>query len=82
VLIKPTEADWAHSRLRVGLELTSDFSDNNAFELKACTCLPRSTTGAASCAPSPSVGTERALGTQFWQPLGAGSPWYIAPSQL
>src|SRR5476649_1883194 len=34
VLIKPTEADWARSRLRVGLELTSDFSENNAFELK------------------------------------------------
>jgi NTE family protein len=80
VLIKPTEADWARSRLRVGLELTSDFSDNNAFELKVMHVLSSLNDWGAELRTVARVGTERVLGTQFWQPLGAGSQWYVAPS--
>lgn len=79
VLIKPTEADWTHSRLRVGLELTSDFADNNAFELKGMHVLTSLNDWGAELRTIARVGTERALGTQFWQPLGVGSPWYVAP---
>ena len=80
VLIKPTEADWARSRLRVGLELTSDFSDNNSFELKVMHVLSSLNDWGAELRTVARVGTERVLGTQFWQPLGAGSQWYAAPS--
>ena len=80
VLIKPTEADWAHSRLRVGLELTSDFSENNAFELKVMHVLSSLNDWGAELRTVGRVGNERVLGTQFWQPLGAGSKWYVAPS--
>ncbi|MCU6497983.1 patatin-like phospholipase family protein [Rugamonas sp. A1-17] len=79
VLIKPTEADWARSRLRVGLELTSDFSENNAFELKVMHVLSSLNDWGAELRTVGRVGTERALGVQFWQPLGAGSQWYVAP---
>jgi len=80
VLIKPTEADWAHSRLRVGLELTSDFSDNNAFELKVMHVLSSLNDWGAELRTVGRVGNTRVLGSQFWQPLGAGSKWYVAPS--
>ncbi|TFW13574.1 patatin-like phospholipase family protein [Duganella callida] len=80
VLIKPTEADWAHSRLRVGLELNSDFSENNAFELKVMHVLTSLNDWGAELRTIGRVGTDRVLGTQFWQPLGAGSQWYVAPS--
>lgn len=79
VLIKPTEADWTHSRLRVGLELTSDFADNNAFELKGMHVLTSLNDWGGELRTVARVGTERALGTQFWQPLGIGAPWYFAP---
>jgi NTE family protein len=79
VLIKPTEADWARSRLRVGLELTSDFSENNSFELKVMHVLSSLNDWGAELRTVGRVGTERVLGTQFWQPLGAGSQWYVAP---
>jgi NTE family protein len=79
VLIKPTEADWARSRLRVGLELTSDFSENNSFELKVMHVLSSLNDWGAELRTVGRVGTERVLGTQFWQPLGAGSQWYAAP---
>jgi NTE family protein len=80
VLIKPTEADWAHSRLRVGLELNSDFSENNAFEIKALHVLSSLNDWGAELRTTARVGTTRVLNTQFWQPLGAGSQWYAAPS--
>lgn len=80
VLIKPTEADWAHSRLRVGLELNSDFSENSAFQFKAMHVLSSLNDWGAELRTIASVGTTRSLGMQFWQPLGAGSQWYVAPS--
>jgi len=79
VLIKPTEADWARSRLRVGLELNSDFTDNNAFELKVMHVLSSLNDWGAELRTVARVGTERVIGTQWWQPLGAGSQWYVAP---
>lgn len=80
VLIKPTEADWAHSRLRVGIELNSDFSDNSAFQLKAMHVLSSLNDWGAELRTIASIGTDRVVGTQFWQPLGVGSPWYVAPA--
>jgi NTE family protein len=80
VLIKPTEADWARSRLRVGLELNSDFTDNNAFELKVMHVLSSLNGWGAELRTVARVGTERVIGTQWWQPLGAGSQWYVAPA--
>jgi NTE family protein len=80
VLIKPTEADWARSRLRVGLELASDFTDNNTFELKVMHVLSSLNDWGAELRTIAHIGTERMIGTQFWQPLGAGSQWYVAPA--
>ncbi|MET0266429.1 MAG: patatin-like phospholipase family protein [Duganella sp.] len=80
VLIKPTEAGWARSRLRVGLELSSDFSDNNSFQFRFMHVLSSINDWGAELRTLASVGTQRGIGTQFWQPLGPGSPWYLAPS--
>ncbi|USX27309.1 patatin-like phospholipase family protein [Oxalobacteraceae bacterium OTU3CINTB1] len=79
VLIKPTEADWARSRLRIGLELNSDFTDNNAYQLKVMHVLSSLNDWGAELRTVARVGTERVIGTQWWQPLGAGSQWYAAP---
>lgn len=80
VLIKPTEADWARSRLRVGLEFSSDSHDNNTFQFKFMHVLSSINDWGAELRSVASIGTQRAFGTQFWQPLGAGSQWYVAPS--
>ncbi|MBA5685694.1 patatin-like phospholipase family protein [Rugamonas apoptosis] len=80
VLIKPTEADWARSRLRVGLELASDFSDNNTFALKMMHVRSSLNDWGAELRSSARIGTERAFEVEFWQPLGPGSQWYVAPS--
>ncbi|HAT31785.1 MAG TPA: patatin domain-containing protein [Janthinobacterium sp.] len=79
VLIKATEADWARSRLRFGLELATDFKDNNSFALKLMHVRSSFDAWGAELRTTARIGNERAFGLQFWQPLGAGSPWYLAP---
>jgi len=80
VQINPTEADWARSRLRVGLELASDFNDNNTFALKLMHVLSSVNDWGAELRTTARIGSERDFSSEFWQPLGAGSPWYVAPS--
>lgn len=80
VLIKATEAPWAASRLRVGLELASDFKDGNSFALKLMHVQSSLNSWGAELRSVAQVGTTRNLGVQWFQPLGAGSAWYLAPS--
>jgi NTE family protein len=80
VLIRATEAPWASSRLRVGLELASDFDEANTFALKLMYVRTSLNAWGAELRAVMGIGDKRDLGVQFWQPLGAGSRWYVAPS--
>jgi NTE family protein len=80
VLILATEAPWARSRLRVGLELASDFDEANTFALKLMYVGTAINSWGAELRGVAGIGDKRDFGAQFWQPLGAGSPWYVAPS--
>jgi NTE family protein len=80
VLIRASEADWASSRLRVGLELASDFDDANSFALKLMYVRTSVNSLGAEVRAVMGIGDKRDLGVQWWQPLGAGSKWYVAPS--
>ncbi len=80
VLIKASASEWAGSRLRVGLELASDFNDDNNFALKLMHVAGSLNGWGGELRTIGRIGTERSLETQWWQPLGAGSPWYVAPS--
>lgn len=80
VTIIPTEAAWEGSRLRLGLELASDFSDNNSFTLGMMHVASSLNSYGAELRTVARIGTRRTLGMQLWQPLAPGSPWYVAPS--
>ncbi|MDL2353860.1 MAG: patatin-like phospholipase family protein [Pseudomonadota bacterium] len=80
VLIRATEAPWASSRLRVGLELASDFDDANSFALKLMYVRSSINSWGAELRGVMGIGDRRDFGVQLWQPLGAGSPWYVAPA--
>ena len=79
VTIKATEAPWASNRLRVGLELGSDFRDSNTFAIKLLHVASNLNSWGGEVRSAAQIGTTRNFGVQFWQPLGAGNPWYIAP---
>ena len=80
VVIKATEAPWATSRLRVGLELASDFNDANTFALKLMHVRTAINSWGGELRTLARVGDMRGLGVEYFQPLGPGSQWYLAPS--
>lgn len=75
-----TEAPWARNRARVGLELASDFADTNDFAIKFMHVNSNLNPSGAELRTVLRVGTQREFGVQYMQPMGAGSPWYVAPS--
>jgi NTE family protein len=80
VTLRATEAPWASSRLRVGLELASDFDDANRFALKLMHVKTSINSWGAELRTVLQVGDERSIGVQLFQPLGPGSQWYLASS--
>ena len=80
VTLRATEAAWASSRLRVGLELASDFDDSNRFALKFMHVKTSLNAWGAELRSVVQVGDQRGFGVQLFQPLGPGSQWYVAPS--
>jgi NTE family protein len=80
VTLKPIEADWARSRLRLGLEVVSDFADDNRFTVSALHTLSWLNSWGAELRTLARIGSQRLLATQLLQPLAPGSSWYVAPS--
>lgn len=80
VMIKANEAKWGRNRLRVGLELVSNFNDSNRFSLGAMHIASSLNDWGGELRTVAKIGSQGQLGTQLFQPLGAGSDWYLAPS--
>lgn len=78
VTLHVAEADWARSRLRLGLELYSNFADANRFSLVAMHVATWLNAWGAELRSTGRIGAERGLGTQLMQPLGPGSPWHLS----
>ena len=80
LLLTPTAAEGARSRVRLGLELSSDFSDDHRVSVSALHLLSWLNPWGGELRTLARAGSTRALGTQWWQPLGPGSPWFTEAS--
>ena len=80
VLFRTQEAPWARRRMRVGLELSSDFADSNSFSVGFMHVASSINELGGELRTLARLGTRRSLGVQLWQPLWAGSSWYVEPS--
>ncbi|OYV01062.1 MAG: patatin domain-containing protein, partial [Burkholderiales bacterium PBB5] len=80
LVLQVKEADWARSRVRLGLQLHSDFADDNGFGIRALHVATPLNAWGGELRTLLNVGTERQLGTEWWQPLGPGSPWFVSAS--
>jgi len=78
VEFKLTEADWAASRLRLGLELYSNFADANSYSLVAMHVANWLNPWGAELRSVGRIGSSRSLNTEFYQPLGPGSRWFAS----
>jgi len=78
VEFKLTEADWAASRVRLGLELYSNFADANSYSLVAMHVANWLNPWGAELRSIARIGSTRGLNTEFHQPLGPGSRWFAS----
>ncbi|MBI3349285.1 MAG: patatin-like phospholipase family protein [Burkholderiales bacterium] len=78
VEFKLTEADWAASRLRFGLELYSNFADASSYSLVAMHVANWLNPWGAELRSVARIGSTRGLNTEFYQPLGPGSRWFAS----
>lgn len=78
VHFKLTEADWAASRIRVGIELYSNFADANRFALVGMHVADWLNDWGAELRSIARIGSTRGLSSEFYQPLGPGSRWFAA----
>ncbi|MCV2365016.1 patatin-like phospholipase family protein [Paucibacter sp. DJ1R-11] len=80
VVMTVTEAAWARSRLRMGIELASDFKSFNRNTLSALHTLSWLNSWGAELRSSVKLGSYKELKSSVMQPLGPGSRWYVEPS--
>lgn len=78
VEFKLTEADWAASRVRLGLELYSNFADASSYSLVAMHVANWLNPWGAELRSVARLGSTRGLNTEFHQPLGPGSRWFAS----
>jgi NTE family protein len=78
VEFKLTEADWAPSRIRLGLELYSNFADASSYSLVAMHVANWLNPWGAELRSVARIGSSRGLNTEFYQPLGPGSRWFTS----
>jgi NTE family protein len=78
VTLHATEAEWARSRARLGLELATDFADGTVFNLGLLHVLSSLNDWGAELRLLARLGTQRQLAAQWWQPLSPASRWYLA----
>lgn len=74
------ESDWARSRMRIGLELNSDFRADHRFTVSGLHVLSWLNSLGGELRTIGRLGTRRSLETEWWQPLAAGSQWYASAS--
>ncbi len=76
VVLVPIASPLGLSRLRLGLELESDFSGTNDFTLSGLYTLSRLNAWGAEWRTLARVGAVNEVQTEWHQPLGNGSPWF------
>ena len=78
VFITPSEAEWSRSRMRMGLELSSDFREDHRFTLSGLHVLSWLNPWGGELRSIARIGSTRSISSEWWQPLGAGAPWYAS----
>jgi NTE family protein len=70
---------WGPNYLRFGLELQDDFEGGNSFNAGLRLLFTEVNRQAAEVQLDLQVGEEPTLFAELYQPLGAASPWFVAP---
>jgi NTE family protein len=78
LVVRPVETDWGGNTLRFGGQLESNFRDSNRFKLVALHTMTWVNSLGAEWRNLASIGFERSLQSEFYQPLSAGRDWFVS----
>ena len=80
IAILPVDKGWGPNFLRFGLALDDDFQGNNNYRLSAELRLTGRNVHGGEWRNRVDLGKESGLRTEFWQPYGSRSQFYVRPS--
>jgi NTE family protein len=79
LIVMPLEKRWGPQYLRLGGRLLSNLRDENTFDLSAAHTWTWLNRWGAEWRTQAQIGEQRELQTEFYQPLGPGSRWFVMP---
>lgn len=79
LVVMPVEKRWGPQYLRFGGRLASNLRDENNFDLSAAHVWTWINAWGAEWRTQGQIGQQRELSTEFFQPLGPGSRWFVMP---
>lgn len=79
LVVTPYEKSWGYNVLRVGGNVQTDFKDDNSFNLLLAHSWRWFNRWGGEWRNEVQIGQNRRFMTEFYQPLGAGSRWFLQP---
>lgn len=79
LVITPYEKSWGYNAIRVGGNVQTNFNDDNTFNLLVAHSWRWLNRWGAEWRNEVQIGEARRFLTEWYQPLGAGSHWFVLP---
>lgn len=79
LMITPFEKSWGYNVLRLGGNVQTNLSDDNTFNLLLAHSWRWMNRFGAEWRNEVQIGNTRRLMSEWYQPLGVGSPWFVLP---
>ncbi len=79
LVLTPIEKPWGYNTLRLGGSVQTDFADSSTFNFLVAHTWSWINRWGGEWRNELQVGQYGRLLTEFYQPLGAGSPWFLMP---
>lgn len=70
---------WGPNYLRFGIALEDDFDTRSTYRIAVSYLRTEVNRLGAEFQADLELGSDPQVFTEFWQPIGAGSPWFVAP---
>ncbi len=79
LVVTPIEKSWGYNSLQLGGTVQTNFSNDNRFDLLLLHTWSWLNSAGGAWRNEIQLGTTRRLGSEFLQPLAAGSRWLVVP---
>lgn len=80
LVFEPTEKEWGYSSFRIGGNVQTDFKSSNTFNVLLAHTWGWLNSWGAQWRNEIQIGEIKRLSTEWYQPLGAASNWFVKPA--